>query len=124
MLATLVAPATRSPRHRRGVGPGDDRPGAGVGFHRQHRPGRQPSDRGFIHTHREALLAAEFPTRPGRALAYDDIAIRVLATRDADLAGRFVDDRLGPLLRHADADRLIPTLRLFVDSLGSPTHCD
>ncbi|MFD4510524.1 PucR family transcriptional regulator [Streptomyces sp. NPDC058457] len=79
---------------------------------------------GFVNTHREALQVAGSGLPHGATpVRFADVAVVVLATRDRELAERFVDDNLGPLLAHEDADRLVLTLRHFVDSLGSPTRC-
>ncbi|BBF99643.1 PucR family transcriptional regulator [Pseudonocardia saturnea] len=80
---------------------------------------------GFIVTHQEALLVAGsgLLSRRSCVLRFPDVAVTLLASRDSALMTRFVDDHLGPLIRHDDAERLIDTLRLYLDSLGSPRHC-
>ncbi|MEV0058094.1 helix-turn-helix domain-containing protein, partial [Saccharopolyspora shandongensis] len=80
--------------------------------------------RGFHHTHREALscvdLTALHTPAPTR---FPDVAVTVLATQDQEMAARFVDDHLGALRSHEDGERLIKTLRHYMDAHASPTRC-
>ena len=83
----------------------------------------RPGHDGFIHTHNEALLTTEVAAPSHHPVQFADVAVAVLATRDRDLARRFVDDLIGPLLAHEDAERLIGTVRTYLDSLGRPRQC-
>lgn len=75
---------------------------------------------GFRHTHEEALLTSRVPT--GRLVRFTDVAVEVLSTQRPDVARRFVDDQLGPLLRHESGDRFLDTLQHFLDTSGSPSR--
>ncbi|MGW3472861.1 helix-turn-helix domain-containing protein [Saccharopolyspora sp. NPDC000995] len=45
----------------------------------------------------------------------------MLATQDQEMAARFVEDHLGALRSHEDGERLIKTLRHYMDAHASPT---
>ncbi|WP_139348011.1 PucR family transcriptional regulator [Nocardia donostiensis] len=78
---------------------------------------------GFRQSHQEATLSATLISgTPARPVRFPDVSVHVLATQNLDLARRFVDDELGQLMRHQDRDRLMPTLRHFLATLGSPSR--
>ncbi len=93
-------------------------PGVGVAFG----AARAGID-GFRHTHDEALLTARMPVSPGRVACFPDAAVEILASQRDDLARRFVEDQLGPLLQHEGRDRLLVTMRHFLNTSGSPSRC-
>lgn len=80
---------------------------------------------GFRTTHREAREArrvADISRRDGPTF-YDDVAVTALASHDPDLAASFVDRFLGKLLADEDScNRLLPTLRVYLDQAQSPTR--
>lgn len=78
---------------------------------------------GFRHTHEEALLSSRVPSRPGQNACFPDDSVAILVSQRHDLATRFVDDHLGPLLRHEGRNRLLPTLQQFLETSGSPSRC-
>ena len=78
---------------------------------------------GFRHTHDEALLSSRIPTVPGKHICFPDAAVAILASQRHDLARRFVEDQLGPLLQHDGRERLLTTLQQFLDTSGSPSRC-
>lgn len=55
-------------------------------------------------------------------MRFPDLAVHILTTQNPELARRFVDDELGRLVRHRDRERLLLTLRHFLDTLGSPSR--
>lgn len=80
---------------------------------------------GFRATHADALEAR----RVGRALGeagsvlYDDVAVASLASRDLAAASAFVGRQLGRLVPGTPtSDRLLDTLRVYLDELASPTR--
>lgn len=79
---------------------------------------------GFRHSHDEAILTTAVTTTALRhPVRFTDVSVAVLASQNHDLASRFVNDQLGPLLNHADRNRLLPTLQHYLATLASPTRC-
>lgn len=79
---------------------------------------------GFRHSHNEAILTTALATTAlTHPVRFTDVSVAVLASQNHDLAIRFVNDQLGPLLNHADRNRLLPTLQHYLATLASPTRC-
>lgn len=77
---------------------------------------------GFRHTHDEALLSMRVPSPPDRVVYFPDAAVEILVSQRGDLARRFVEDQLGPVLQHESRDRLLLTMRHFLETSGSPSR--
>lgn len=78
---------------------------------------------GFRHTHDEALLSARVAPPANKHTCFPDVAVEILVSQRDDLARRFVEDRLGPLLKHESRDRMLATLQHFLETSGSPSRC-
>src|SRR5699024_1421173 len=79
---------------------------------------------GFRHSHDEAILTTAVATTAlSHPVRFTDVSVAVLASQNHDLTIRFVNDQLGPLLNHADRNRLLPTLQHYLATLASPTRC-
>lgn len=83
---------------------------------------------GFRASHLDALDARRVGEATGTAgtgapVLFDDIAVTALASRDLASASAFVRRQLGQLADGSDsADRLLRTLRVYLDELASPTR--
>lgn len=77
---------------------------------------------GFRHTHDEALLSMRVPSPPDRIVCFPDVAVEILVSQRGDLARRFVEDQLGPILQHEGRDRFLLTMRHFLETQGSPSR--
>lgn len=83
---------------------------------------------GFRTSHGDALEARRVGEATGltvgdRAVVFDDVAIASLASRDLPSASSFVHRRLGRLAgTDESAERLLETLRVYLDELASPTR--
>lgn len=80
---------------------------------------------GFLATHLDALEARRVGEVLGTEgpVVFDDVAVASLASRDLVAACGFVTRQLGQLATGDDtANRLLETLRVYLDELASPTR--
>lgn len=95
-------------------------PGLGLSF-----GGAHPGAAGFRTSHREAREARRVAdiSRSAGPTFFDDVAVTALASHDPELASSFVERFLGKLMADKEArDRLLPTLRVYLDLAQSPTR--